>query len=413
MKRSNSSQTSKRKRHRSVENPSKRCRHQTPSKTRRASTRQQILLLSCFNEITHPNWDSICPNIDQILSNKHSQSGVYAHEIQLVQQELEALLSMAIVRENFLQSKTDENLRTNIVQHKQAENTYASKKLPTKPLPPLVPLTNQRQNGPQMLLDRQVSTSPFVGTRIDKIWTDLNAFYHKIPPSDISTIEHLVKFHKNFEDKLSQYKTNYQNQSLTEFNIKKQLNEENFHELLPLSEHNSLTSNYLRETTLGRIQTQLTSRLPHLSSPVSRKSLTRISRRLHPTYFDDERFELVRDYLADQHPIVTKRINQRKKHRQSSVNVPIVDEFESKLSTLITLVHECSMLNQCALKRARLQSTNDQIWLKLDAIQHDLQILIDRINSTGDEKSIHKVENLLKEWTNYENQLITHPIVFD
>jgi len=405
--------SNKRKRQQSVEITSKkRRRHQSHSKSRRISTRQHFLSLTQFNEITHPNWESICPNIDQILSNKHSQSGVYAHEIQLVQQELEALLSMAIVRENFLQSKTDANLHSTIYQHKQAENTYAQEKSPTKPLPPLVPLTNQRHHGPQMLLDRQVSISPIVGTRIDKLWTDLDTFYHKISPNHILSIENLFTFHENFEDKLRHYKTNYQNHNLTDLNIRKQLNEEDFHEFLSFSQTNSLLSHYFHNTTLNRVQTQFSSRLSHLLSPSSSSS-SRLSRRLNPIQLD-ERLEFVREYLADQHPIITKRISQRKKqHRQSLNTPPIADEFESKLSTLITLAHECSILNECALKRARLQSTNEQILLKFDAIQHDLENLIGKIDSSGDEKLLHKLDNLLKDWTNYENQLRLPPMEFD
>ena len=58
-----------------------------------------------------------------------------------------------------------------------------------KPLPPLINHQQQRQNGPHLLLDRQVSVTPVIGARIDKIWSDMNTYYNKISSNDILTIE--------------------------------------------------------------------------------------------------------------------------------------------------------------------------------------------------------------------------------
>lgn len=412
MRRSSSSKSSKRKRQQSFDDSnseiqSKKHRTDSSSKSRRISSRHRLLAISQFNEITSPDWDSICPNIDQILSNKHSQSGVYAHEVHLVQQELEALLSLAIVRENFLHSTSEDNRRANILQHKEAENIYSSKKTPAKPLPPLVPICHQRQNGPQVLLDRQVAITPVVGTRLDKTWTDLDTYYRKISSNDILMIENLLKFDRIFEDKLRQYKYEYQTQLSTESTIKNQLNEENFHQLFDMSQSNSLTTHYLNRTTLGRLQNHFSERLSHLS-PVyktPRSNLPRISPRLHGPTFDQflnvaERLRFVRDALADQHPIVPMEKSKRKRKHSVSISS---DDFDSKLSTLLTLVHECSVINQGALSRARLQSTNEQTWQKLQTIEHDLETLIEKFESTGDEKLFQKLEHLLRDWKKYED----------
>jgi hypothetical protein len=239
-----------------------------------------------LNEIVLPNWECISPNIDQILSNKHTQSGVYAHEVHLVQQELEALLSMSIVRENLLQdllhpTLNQDNIQLKIRQHKEAEDVYTSKKLPSKPLPPLMNHPQQKQNGPHLLLDRQVSMTPIIGARIDKIWSDINTFYRKISSNDIVTIENLTEFHQQLEEKIQQYKNEYRNNILTPVNISEQLNEENFQDLLNLTDTDSLTTHYIDRTTIGRFQTKLYERVPHtspvyktpISSPFYKKSL--------------------------------------------------------------------------------------------------------------------------------------------
>jgi hypothetical protein len=195
---------------------------------------------------------------------------------------------MSILRENLLKdllhptlANNQETIRSKILQHKEAEDVYTSKKLPIKPLPPLINHQQQRQKGPHLLLDRQVSMAPVIGARIDKIWSDINTYYHKISSNDILTMENLVQFNQELENKIQQYQTEYRNNILTEVNITEQLNEENFQELLNITQTNSLTRHYIDRTTIGRFQTKLYERVPHtspvyktpVSSPFYKKSL--------------------------------------------------------------------------------------------------------------------------------------------
>jgi hypothetical protein len=240
------------------------------------------------------------------LSNKHTQSGVYAHEVHLVQQELEALLSMAIVREDLLSDlrhptkpiNTDK-LRSKIRQHQQAEYVYSSKKTPKKPLPPLLNQSQPRHYNPNFLLDRQVAMAPIIGARIDKVWSDINTYYRRVSSNDLSTIRDLLEFDQRLEEKVQQFQTDHQNHILTEENITEQLNEENFDELDNFTELNPLVTHYVERTTMGRFQKKLYDRIPHtspvyktpISSPFYRKAVTncldpssapRSSPRLHP-----------------------------------------------------------------------------------------------------------------------------------
>jgi hypothetical protein len=195
---------------------------------------------------------------------------------------------MSNVRENLLKdllhpikSTNNENIRSKIVQHQQAESVYSSKQIPNKPLPPLINPQQQRQKGPQLLLDRQVTMTPIIGARIDKIWSDINTFYHKISSNDISTIENLVQFNHQLEDKIRQYKTEYKNNILTQSNVIEQLNEENFQDLANITQINPLITHYIDRTAIGRFQTKFYEQVPHtspvyktpISSPFYRKSL--------------------------------------------------------------------------------------------------------------------------------------------
>jgi hypothetical protein len=119
--------------------------------------------------------------------------------------------------------------------------------------------------------------------------------------------------------------------------------------------------------------------------------------------------------LTDQHPLINERTNDIKsnRRRKSSITIPnhhCTDIFESKLSTLISLLHECSSLSLCALKRARLQSNNEQIWQKLNTIESELDTLIQKFDSTGGynnstntEKTFQTLDHLLKDWEKYED----------
>lgn len=133
-----------------------------------------------------------------------------------------------------------------------------------------------------------------------------------------------------------------------------------------------------------------------------------------------ERVQLVHDYLADQHPLTNQRVkrqlfNDIKSTRKRKPSITIhnehcTDTYESKLSTLISLLHESSTLSSSALNRARLQSSNEQTWQKLNTIEHDLELLIQKIdmaggsnNSTNTEKTLQTLDHLLKDWKKYED----------
>ena len=252
-----------------------------------------------MNEINLPNWERMCPNIDQILSNKHAQSGVFAHEVQLVQQELEALLSMSIVRENILKDlykpsiNHSDTVRSKIRKHQEAERVYSTKKLVKKPLPSL---NNHQQNGSHQLLDRQVALAPILGARIDRIWSDINTYHHKISSNDILTIENLVKFHSHFKSKLEQFQTD---QLTNQSNIIEQLSEENYEPLVEMSQAIPLITHYVDRTSLGSFQTKLYEHIgqtsPVYKTPISSpmhgrilgnngESALRISPRLHSNH---------------------------------------------------------------------------------------------------------------------------------
>ncbi|CAF4380354.1 unnamed protein product, partial [Adineta steineri] len=194
---------------------------------------------------------------------------------------------MSIVRENLLQDLlhpnkiiNNDNIRSKIRQHQQAEYIYSSNKILNKSLPPLINQTQQRHHSPNLLLDRQVTITPIIGTHIDKIWSDINTYYRKISSNDILTIRHLVEFNQQLEEKIHQYKIEYKNNILTQSNITEQLNEENFQELINITQTNPLISNYVDRTSIGHFQNKLYDRMPQtspvyktpVSSPFYRKS---------------------------------------------------------------------------------------------------------------------------------------------
>ena len=147
------------------------------------------------------------------------------------------------------------------------------------------------------------------------------------------------------------------------------------------------------------------------------KKKTRIASLSPPSSIKtQERIQLVHDYLTDQHPLINeKATNEMKSTRRRKTSITISNEhctdiFESKLSTLISLLHECSLLSLCALKHARLQSNNEQIWQKLNTIENELDTLIQKLdtpgvynNSTNTEKTLQTLDHLLKDWQKYED----------
>ena len=214
----------------------------------------------------------MCPHIDQILSNKHAQSGVFAHEVQLVQQELEALLSMSIVRENIVKDLSkpssnnhSETIRSKIRKHQEAERVYSTKKIPKKSSSS----NHQRQNGSSLLLDRQVALAPILGARIDRIWSDINIYHQKISSTDIAMIENLVEFHRHLRTKFSQISPDL----FEPTHFIEQFKEENYQPLIDFSQVNPLISHYLDRTSLGAFQSKLYAHIgqtsPVYKTPIS------------------------------------------------------------------------------------------------------------------------------------------------
>jgi hypothetical protein len=142
-----------------------------------------------------------------------------------------------------------------------------------------------------------------------------------------------------------------------------------------------------------------------------------------------QRLQIVQNYLLDQHPNINENVKRQlfneqkstKKRKNSlSISIPIrinnnndhcTDILQSKLSTLVSLLHECSILSSCALKRAHLQSDNEQIWQKLNTIERDLENLIEKLDTTSNsnhnsntEKAFHNLAQLLTDWNKYEEE---------
>jgi len=141
-----------------------------------------------------------------------------------------------------------------------------------------------------------------------------------------------------------------------------------------------------------------------------------------------QRLQNVQNYLLDQHPIINETVkrqlfNEQKstKKRKTSLSISIpnrinnndhcTDILQSKLSTLVSLLHECSTISSCALKRARLQSDNEQTWQKLNNIERDLENLIEKLDTTRNhnhnsntEKAFHNLAQLLTDWNKYEEE---------
>lgn len=441
--------------------------HTTPRKT---SSRHQTSFQQ-MTEINLPDWERICPHIDQILSNKHVQSGVFAHEVQLVQQELEALLSMAFVREAILKemskSSNNDNIRSKIRKYQEVERVYSTKKLPKKKPVPTSNHQQQQTSKANGFPDRQVNLAPIEGARIDHIWSDISAYHYKISSNDLSLLENLVEFDRNLEEKLTQSIDDYQQQLIDEKTFLDKFHHEKFESLIEFSQINSLVSHYVDHTTLSSFQTKLYEHIGQtspvyktpISSPMHNRhllnhesnSLLRISPRLHLNHrnyhHDDEIDNLI--YLKSKHrshlqssPCSAMKFQQSIEHVRTYLNNSIVqqseqhvkrqlfaeqkstikkrknshisnehptDKFQQKLSTMLALVHECSTLSTRALERARVQVTNEEIWSKLNTIEHDLETFVGKLNTTGGqsnsltkEKTYLNLEQSVNEWHKYD-----------
>lgn len=430
-----------------------------------------------MTEINLPNWERICPHIDQILSNKHIQSGVFAHEVQLVQQELEALLSMAFVREAILKemskSSNHDNLRSKIRKYQEVERIYSTKNLPKKKPEPTKSNYHQPTSKANGLFDRQVALAPIEGARIDHIWSDMSTYHYQISSNDLTTLENLVEFDRNLETQFAQLIDDYQQQLFDETTFLDRFHSKNFETLVEISEINPLLSHYVDHTTLSSFQTKLYEHIGQtspvyktpISSPMHGRHLVnhhesnshlRISPRLHRTNFfsnlDDEldggglsflkskrksqfqqsspcsamkfqqSIEHVRAYLNNsivqqtehvkrQLFVEQKSLTKKRKTTQLINEQQSMDKFQQKLTQILQLVHECSMLSTCALQRARLQIDNEEIWSKLNSIEHDLETYVEKLDTTGGQsnsvakdKTYQNLEQLINEWHKYNQQ---------
>ena len=68
------------------------------------------------------------------------------------------------------------------------------------------------------------------------------------------------------------------------------------------------------------------------------------------------------------------------------------------------------MISQRALNRARLQSSTEQTWQKLSNLEHDLELLIEKLDTTGAEmnssnreKSFQTLDHLFRDWKKYHD----------
>ena len=136
-----------------------------------------------------------------------------------------------------------------------------------------------------------------------------------------------------------------------------------------------------------------------------------------------QRFQLVQNYLLDQHPNIKRQLfpdSKSGKRRKTSLSISIptrisnnehcTDHLQSKLFSLESLIDECLIISTCALKRARLRSDNEQTWQKLTHIERDLETLLEKFdtiaksthNSHHSEKSLQNLAQLLTDWNKYE-----------
>ncbi|CAF4776754.1 unnamed protein product, partial [Rotaria sp. Silwood1] len=407
------------------------------------SSRHHVFSNEYLSKINLPKWEYISPNINHILSDKHTKSGVYAHEIHLIQQELEALLSMSMIRKNILQSTNINNLNLNIYQYQQVENIYSLKTISKKSL---INHHQQQYNKSYILLDRQISMTPIIDSYIDKIWSNINTYYHHISSNDILIIKNFFEYNEKFKEKILNYKKQYNNNKLTQLNIIKKLNKEYYQDLLNIIKIKPLITHYTNQTILERFQTKLYQYYrKSFNYDLNNNSSLRCSTRLQKnsqlksdhdhqqssifkhnrkTKFTSslsiktqERIQFVHDYLADQHPLTNEYIQQQfinnikltNKKQKISIKNSYKNIFEKKLSILISLLNECSSLTLYALKRAYLQFNNEQTWQKLNTIEHDINLLIQNIDMTNDYNNSKNIKNifqnldhLLNEWTIYE-----------
>ena len=182
-------------------------------------------------------------------------------------------------------ANNSDRIRSKIRKHQEAERLYSSKKVSKKPVASLLQQQHQRQNGQNPLLDRQVTMAPIVGTRIDRIWSEIDTYCREISSNDMSTMETLVDFHRQFETKLEHLKGQYHQQTADQSAVVEQLNDGNYESLTNIAQINPLVTHYLDRTTLGAFRTKLYEHIGQ-TSPVYK---TPISSPLHGRMYADSK----------------------------------------------------------------------------------------------------------------------------
>ncbi|CAF0778882.1 unnamed protein product [Didymodactylos carnosus] len=175
--------------------------------SRKATARLQPI--NYVNEFSLLPWDRVCPSINQIMLGTH-QSGVFAHEILSVQQELEALLAMSTLRETLVTTITNTNANQlannelqSLVRHQhEAEHVYGVRQfhdIASKFQRPFNPKQQQQ-------FYRQVSTTV---SSTDRFWLEFQSKYSLVTQTDLATIKDIYLFDQLLENEIKQLKQEY------------------------------------------------------------------------------------------------------------------------------------------------------------------------------------------------------------
>lgn len=139
-----------------------------------------------------------------------------------------------------------------------------------------------------------------------------------------------------------------------------------------------------------------------------------------------QRLQYVQNYLVDQHlpsndAVKRQLFSETKstKRRKTSTSLPTIktedpapDQCQAKLSTLMSLVHECVSLTSTALTRARSHATHEEIWQKLSTTEQEMTPFIEKLdtpsaynnpNSTT-EKAFENLAQLVTDWQKSEDE---------
>jgi hypothetical protein len=139
-----------------------------------------------------------------------------------------------------------------------------------------------------------------------------------------------------------------------------------------------------------------------------------------------QRLQCVQNYLVDQHLssndtvkrqlFVDEKSTKRRKTSTcaplTSVHDPSTDRFQSKLTTLVSLVHECVSLTSSALTRARSQASHEQRWQQLQTIEQEIGLFVNKLDvpsaynnpSANIEKGFQNLAQLINDWQKHEEE---------